>query len=89
MPAMLVEGRTVFGGQGGELRCVEHAVSVLVIFGKKSGGGVGLVAVFFFGCAVRMGGDGQREAAQEDLECFVHVFWVGGIGGGVASAFAR
>jgi hypothetical protein len=36
-----------------------------------------------------MGGGGQREAAEEDRECFVHVFWVGDVGRGVASAFAR
>ncbi len=73
MPAMLFEGRTVLGGQGGEFRCVEHAVAVLVVLGEQLGGGVGLVVAFSFGGALRMGGGGQREAAEEDRECFVHV----------------
>ena len=73
MPAMLFEGRSVRGGQGGEFRCVEHAVAVLVILGEQIGRGVGLVAAFSFVCALRMSGGGQREAAEEDRECFVHV----------------
>jgi hypothetical protein len=90
MPAMLVEGRTVRGGQGGEFRCVEHAVAVLVIFGEQIGRGVGLVAAFSFGRALRMGGGGQREAAEEDRECFVHVILFGVFFGGeyVATGFA-
>jgi hypothetical protein len=77
MPAMPFEGRTVLGGQGGEFGCVEHAVAVLVILGEQIGGGVGLVVAFSFGCALRMGGGGQREAAEEDRECFVHVILFG------------
>jgi hypothetical protein len=90
MPAMLFEGRTVLGGQGGEFRCVEHAVAVLVILGEQLGGGVGLVVAFSFGCALRMGGGGQREAAEEDRECFVHVTCGLGVYGveGVTIAFA-
>jgi hypothetical protein len=90
MPAMLVEGRSVRGGQGGEFRCVEHAVAVLVILGEQIGGGVGQVVAFSFGRALRMGGGGQREAAEEDRECFVHVtcgLGVYGVGG-VTIAFA-
>ena len=83
MPAMLFEGRTVLGGQGGEFRCVEHAVAVLVILGEQLGGGVGLVVAFSFGCALRMGGGGQREAAEEDRECFVHVTCGLGVYGGL------
>ncbi len=82
MPAMLLEGRTVLGGQGGEFRCVEHAVAVLVILGEQIGGGVGLVAAFSFVRALRMGGGGQREAAEEDRECFVHVTCGLGVYGG-------
>ncbi len=77
MPAMPFEGLTVLGGQGREFRCVEHAVAVLVILGEQIGGGVGLVVAFSFGCALRMGGGGQREAAEEDRECFVHVILFG------------
>jgi len=91
MPAMMFEGRTVLGGQGSEFRCVEHAVTVLVILGEQFGGGVGLVAAFSFGCALRMGGGGQREAAEEDRECFVHVILFGVLWGGdegVATGFA-
>lgn len=88
MPAMLVEGRTVRGGQGGEFRCVEHAVAVLVILGEQIGGGVGLVVAFSFGRALRMGGGGQREAAEEDRECFVHVTCGWYVYGGVTIAFA-
>jgi hypothetical protein len=86
MPAMLFEGRTVRGGQGGEFR----AVAVLVILGEQFGGGVGLVVAFSFRRALRMGGGGQREAAEEDRECFVHVtcgLGVYGVGG-VTIAFA-
>jgi hypothetical protein len=82
MPAMLFKGRTVRGGQGGEFRCVEHAVAVLVILGEQIGGGVGLVVAFSFGCALRMGGGGQRQAAEEDRECFVHVSCGLGVYGG-------
>jgi hypothetical protein len=73
MAAMLFEGSTIRGSQGSEFRCVEHAVAVLVILGEQIGGGVGLVVAFSFGRALRMGGGGQREAAEEDRECFVHV----------------
>jgi hypothetical protein len=83
MPAMLFEGRTVLGGQGGEFRCVEHAVAVLVVLGEQLGGGVGLVVAFSFGGALRMGGGGQREAAEEDRECFVHVTCGLGVYGGL------
>jgi hypothetical protein len=82
MPAMLVEGRSVRGGQGGEFRRVEHAVAVLVILGEQIGGGVGQVVAFSFGRALRMGGGGQREAAEEDRECFVHVTCGLGVYGG-------
>jgi hypothetical protein len=90
MPAMLFKGRTVRGGQGGEFRCVEHAVAVLVILGEQIGGGVGLVVALSFGRALRMGGGGQREAAEEDRECFVHVILFGVFFGGeyVATGFA-
>jgi len=84
MPAMLFEGRSVRGGQGGEFRCVEHAVAVLVILGEQIGGGVGLVVAFSFRRALRMGGGGQREAAEEDRECFVHVILFGVYFGGVS-----
>ena len=83
MPAMLFEGRSVRGGQGGEFRCVEHAVAVLVILGEQIGGGVGLVVAFSFRRALRMGGGGQREAAEEDRECFVHVTCGLGVYGGL------
>jgi hypothetical protein len=83
MPAMLVEGRSVRGGQGGEFRCVEHAVAVLVVLGEQIGGGVGLIVAFSFGRALRMGGGGQREAAEEDRECFVHVTCGLGVYGGL------
>jgi hypothetical protein len=73
MPAMMIEGRTVCGGQGGEFRCVEHAVAVLVVLGEQIGRGVSVVTVISLGSALRMGGGGQREAAEEDRECFVHV----------------
>ncbi len=85
MPAMPFEGLTVLGGQGREFRCVEHAVAVLVILGEQIGGGVGLVVAFSFGCALRMGGGGQREAAEEDRECFVHVTCGLGVYGGRVS----
>jgi len=90
MPAMLFKGRTVRGGQGGEFRCVEHAVAVLVILGEQIGGGIGLVVALSFRRALRMGGGGQREAAEEDRECFVHVTCGLGVYGvwGVTIAFA-
>jgi hypothetical protein len=88
MPAMLVEGRSVRGGQGGEFRCVEHAVAVLVILGEQIGRGVSVVTVISLGSALRMGGGGQREAAEEDRECFVHVTCGLGVYGGVTFAFA-
>jgi hypothetical protein len=88
MPAMLVEGRSVRGGQGGEFRRVEHAVAILVIFGEQIGRGVGVVTVISLGSALRMGGGGQREAAEEDRECFVHVTCGLGVYGGVTFAFA-
>jgi len=72
---MPVERGTVIGCQGGELRCVEFAVTVLVILGKEFGGGVRLFAVISLGADLCMGGGGQREAAKEDRECFVHVVW--------------
>jgi hypothetical protein len=80
MLTMLPEGRTFFGRQGGELRRVEHAVAVLVKFGEKIGGGGGLTAVFPVGSAVGMGVGGQREATEDEGECWVHV--VGGLLGG-------
>ena len=83
MPAMMIEGRSVRGGQGGEFRCVEHAVAVLVVLGEQIGGGVGLIVAFSFGRALRMGGGGQREAAEEDRECFVHVTCGLGVYGGL------
>jgi hypothetical protein len=89
VPTMPVEGRAVLGGQGGEFGYVEHAVAVLVILGEQIGRGVGLVAAFSFVCALRMGGGGQREAAEEDRECFVHVILFGVYFlGGVATGFA-
>jgi len=77
VPTMPVEGRAVLGGQGGEFGYVQHAVAVLVILGEQIGRGVGLVAAFSFVCALRMSGGGQREAAEEDRECFVHVILFG------------
>ena len=77
VPTMPVEGRAVIGGQGGEFGYVQHAVAVLVILGEQIGRGVGLVAAFSLVCALRMGGGGQREAAEEDRECFVHVILFG------------
>jgi len=89
VPTMPVEGRAVLGGQGGEFGYVQHAVAVLVILGEQIGRGVGLVAAFSFVCALRMGGGGQREAAEEDRECFVHVILFGVYFlGGVATGFA-
>jgi hypothetical protein len=81
---MLPEGRTFFGGQGGELRHVEHAVAVLVKFGEEIGGGDGLTAVFPVGSAVGMGVGGEREATEDEGECWVHV--VGGLLGGKGGA---
>ena len=83
VPTMPVEGRAVLGGQGGEFGYVQHAVAVLVILGEQIGRGVGLVAAFSFVCALRMSGGGQREAAEEDRECFVHVTCGLGVYGGL------